>query len=83
MKDTIERWVKCVLTNAGNDTNQFGPHSTRSASTSAAKKSGLDMATNIKAVGWSNASTSALFYDKSSEQSPDADFGQSYLMFNG
>ena len=83
MKDTVERWIKCVLTNAGNDTNQFGAHSTRSASTSAAEKSGLDMATIIKAAGWSNASTFALFYDKLIEQSPDVNVGQSYLMFNG
>ena len=34
-KDTIGRWVKSVLANAGIDTNQFGAHSTRSASTSA------------------------------------------------
>ncbi|KAL9978098.1 hypothetical protein ACROYT_G015579 [Oculina patagonica] len=60
-KDTIGRWVKCVLTNAGIDTNQFGAHSTRSASTSAAKRSGLDMTTIMKAAGWSNASTFALF----------------------
>ncbi|KAL9965154.1 hypothetical protein ACROYT_G028915 [Oculina patagonica] len=78
-KDTTGRWVKCVLTNAGIDTNQFDAHSTRSASTSAAKRSGLDMTTIMKAAGWSNASTFALFYDKPIEQSPDANFGQAVL----
>ena len=78
-KDTMGRWVKCVLANAGIDTNQFGAHSTRSASTSAAKQSGLDIATIMTAAGWSNASTFALFYDKPIEQSPDANFGQAVL----
>ena len=57
---------------AGIDTNQVGAHSTRSAPTSAAKKSGLDMATIMKAAGWSNASPFALFYDKRMEQNLDA-----------
>lgn len=78
-KDTIGRWVKCVLANAGIDTNQFGAHSTRSAATSAAKRSGLDMTTIMRAAGWSNASTFARFYNKPIEHSPDANFGQAVL----
>lgn len=78
-KDTIGRWVKCVLANAGIDTNQFGAHSTRSASTSAAKRSGLDMTTIMRAAGWSNASTFARFYNKPIEHSPDVNFGQAVL----
>ena len=70
-KDTIGRWVKCVLANAGIDTNQFGAHSTHSASTLAAKRSGLDMTTIMRAAGWSNASTFARFYDKPIEHSLD------------
>ena len=68
-----------ALTNAGIDTNQFGAHSTRSASTSAAKTSGLDMTTIMKAAGWSNASTFALFDNKPIEHSPDVNFGQAVL----
>lgn len=78
-KDTIARWVRCVLANAGIDTNQFGAHSTRSVSTSAAKRSGLDLTTIMKAAGWSNASTFSRFYNKSIERSPDANFGQVVL----
>ena len=78
-KDTIGRWVKCVLANAGIDTHQFGAHSTRSASTSAAKRSGLDMTTIMRAAEWSNASTFAQFYNKPIEHSPDANFGQAVL----
>ena len=47
-KDAIGRWIKSVLANAGIDTSQFGSHSTRTASTSAAKNCGLDMATIMK-----------------------------------
>ena len=78
-KDTIGRWVKCVLANAGINTNQFGAHSTRSASTSAAKRSGLDMTTIMRAAEWSNASTFAQFYNKPIEHSPHVNFGQAVL----
>ena len=78
-KDTIARWVKSVLANACTDTHQFGAHSTRSASTSAAKRSGLDITTIMRAAGWSNASTFAQFYNKPIEHSPDANFGQAVL----
>ena len=58
---------------------QFGAHSTRSASTSAAKRSGLDITTIMRAAGWSNASTFAQFYNKPIEHSPDANFDQAVL----
>ena len=67
------------FSNAGIDANQFGAHSTRSASTSAAKRSGLDITTIIRAAGWSNASTFARFYSKPIEHSPDANFGKAVL----
>lgn len=73
-KDTIIRWIKSVLANSSIDTSQFGAHSTRAASTSAAKNCGLDMATIMKAAGWLNASTFALFYRKPIQQSSTADF---------
>ena len=67
-KDTIGRWTKSVLASDRIDTSQFGAHGTRAASTSAAKNCGLDMATIMKADGWSNASTFALFYHKPIER---------------
>lgn len=78
-KDTIGRWIKSVLANSSIDTSQFGAHSTRAASTSAAKNCGLDMATIMKAAGWLNASTFALFYRKPIQQSSTADFSQAIL----
>ena len=42
-KDTISRWIKDVLQKSGVDTSVFTAHSTRSASTSAAKVSQVPM----------------------------------------
>ena len=62
-RSTISRWIKTVMTNAGLE-NQYGPHSTRSASTSKAKKADVDLGTIVKTVGWANAKTFGKFYDK-------------------
>ena len=48
-KDTLARWIRDVLHKAGVDT-QFGAHSTRSASTSAAASKGLPIDIVSKAV---------------------------------
>ena len=55
--DTIKRWVKQVLTNAGIDTSTFTAHSTRSASTSVAANAGLPLQDIPQAAGWSSEST--------------------------
>lgn len=62
-RSTISRWIKTVMVNAGLE-EQYGPHSTRSASTSKAKSCGVDLNTIIKTAGWTNAKTFATFYDK-------------------
>ena len=62
--NTISRWVKCVMDEAGINTKIFKPHSTRAASTSAAHKANVSMAQILKSAGWSNASTFAKFYNK-------------------
>jgi hypothetical protein len=54
-KDTLSRWVKTVLCNAGVDMNMFKSHSTRSASTSAATRLGVNMQTIMRTAGWTNA----------------------------
>ena len=38
---TISRWIKSMLKRAGVDTSKFGAHSTRAASSSAAKQAGV------------------------------------------
>ena len=52
-----------MLHKAGVDT-QFGAHSTRSASTSAAASKGLPIDIVLKAAGWSSASTFTRFYKR-------------------
>ncbi|CAG2240323.1 unnamed protein product [Mytilus edulis] len=63
-KDTLGRWVKIVLQTAGVDITIYKPHSTRSASTSAALRCATSIDTILKAAGWSNESTFRKFYDK-------------------
>lgn len=63
--ETLSRWVKESLSESGIDTSIFSAHSTRHASTSAAKRSGVDIDLIRKTVGWSNnSSTFARFYDR-------------------
>ena len=63
-KETISRWIKSVLQLAGIDINKFKPHSVRSASTSAAKRTSTPLVTIMKTAGWSRASTFATYYNK-------------------
>ena len=62
-RDTIRRWTKQGLQEAGIDLSIFTPHSTRSASTSKAAKS-VSLRTILKTVGWRTASTFTRFYKK-------------------
>ena len=62
--ETISRWVKDTLDEAGIDTFTFSSHSTRSAATSCAKAQGLSLREIRGAAGWTNSQTFAKFYDK-------------------
>jgi hypothetical protein len=66
-KDTIARWVKSILKQAGIDTVKFTCHSTRAASTSCVKAAGLNLPQIMQSAGWSNSATFAKFYDKNIE----------------
>ena len=63
-KDTISRWVELTMKLAGIDTNTFQAHSCRSASTTAAKTSGLTLEEILRSAGWSNETTIAKYYKK-------------------
>ena len=63
-RETISRWVKLVLTDAGIDTLRFKPHSTRAASTSAASNVSVSLDDILQTAGWSSESTFAKFYYK-------------------
>ena len=75
--DTVSRWVKTTLVDAGIDTSKYSAHSTRSASTSAAKGNNISIATIMKSTGWSQESTFAKFYDK--PVAPRENFGLNSL----
>ena len=43
LRDTLSSWVKILLDAAGTDTMQFNPHSTRAASTTAARGNSVSL----------------------------------------
>ena len=63
-KDTISRWIKNVLTDAGIDTTRYHAHSTRAERTSAANATSLSIDSIMDAAGWSSENTFRKFYDK-------------------
>lgn len=63
-KDTISRWIRCVLREAGVNTEAYKPHSTRSASTAAAKRNCVPVEQIIHIAGWANSRMFARYYDK-------------------
>ena len=75
--DTVSRWIKTTLVNAGIDTSKYSAHSTRSASTSAAKGNSISITTIMKSAGWSQESTFTKFYQKPVE--PRENFGAELL----
>ena len=78
-KDTFARWIKVSLENAG--IKEFGPHSVRSASTSAAVDR-IDVDKVLEAGGWSNVHTFAKFYRRekcSNATCTSATFSQTVL----
>ena len=58
----IARWVKSMLAAAGIDITQFKAHSTRAASTSAARRLGVSTADILRSANWSRESTFERFY---------------------
>lgn len=63
-KDTIARWIRTVMSHAGINVNQYGPHSVRAASTSKAWEKGIPIQDILKQAGWSNAGTFQKYYNK-------------------
>ena len=63
-RDTISRWMKSVLCEAGIDICIFKPHSVRSASSSAAHARNIPIATILRTVGWSKDCVFRKFYNK-------------------
>lgn len=74
---TISRWIKETLSESGIDTSIFTAHST-----SAAKRSGVNIDIIRKTAGWSKSSiTFARFYDRYiMESSESSDFARSIIL---
>ena len=63
-KSTVAGWVKQILIMSGINTDVFKPDSTRSASSSHARLSGLSLSDILKRGSWSNKTTWEKFYNK-------------------
>ena len=61
---TVSRWFKNTLKLAGINTSKFGAHSTRAATTSAAKAASMPIDIIMQSVGWSQESTFGKHYNK-------------------
>lgn len=81
-RDTVARWITLVMSYAGLDTSRYGPHSTRSASTSAAERGGATIDDILKTAGWSSSSTFAKYY-KRDVNKDQLSFAQSVLNKGG
>ena len=79
-KNTVSRWLKHELKLAGIDTSTFGAHSTRAASTSAAKLKAqkLSITTIMDGDGWSFENTFMKYYNKTISK-PTNNFGNQLL----
>ncbi|GFO39548.1 reverse transcriptase/ribonuclease h/methyltransferase [Plakobranchus ocellatus] len=74
-RDTVSRWIRTLLDLSGIDLTLFTAHSTRAASTSAAARAGLPLASILNSAGWSSECTFARFYRKEIK----TNFGQALL----
>lgn len=68
--DTLARWIKYTLQHAGIDTSIYSAHSCRTASSSAAHRSGLNINQILRNCGWSNERTFAKWYQKPVTKDP-------------
>ena len=66
-RDTLSRWTLIVMKMAGLDTEKYKLHSTRGASTSAAKRLGVPINVIMRQASWKSVSSFAKYYDKKIE----------------
>ncbi|CAH3141537.1 unnamed protein product, partial [Porites evermanni] len=74
-KDTVSRWFKMGFKLTGIDSSTFSAHSTRAASTSAAKAQKLSNTTIMATAGWSSENTLTKYYNKTISKATD-NFGK-------
>ena len=76
--DTVSRWAKCMLQRSGVNIKTFTTHSTRTSATSKSYSIGVPLQDILSAALWSNAKTSAQFYNKPILEKHDT-FGKQLL----
>ena len=64
LRESISRWFKTVMQQAGIDITKFKPHSTRAASTSGAKRNAVPLENILTAAGWKSDCVFAKYYNK-------------------
>ena len=62
-RDTISRWIRSVMAEAGVDVTTFKPHSTRAAAASKAKNASVPLKEILDTAGWSSERTFDHFYN--------------------
>ena len=62
--ESIGRWIKFTMNEAGLDIGMFKAHSIRSATSSAADRNGVNVQQILKTAGWKNADTFMKYYKK-------------------
>ena len=80
--DTLSRWIKGELSNAGIDVTIFQAHSCRAASTSKARQQGIKISEILKRGCWSRENTFIKFYDKDIIKSNCNDFDYSSVVLS-
>jgi site-specific recombinase XerD len=65
--NTVANWIKDVMSLAGIDTTIFKAHSTRSATTSKAIRSGISIDNVLMVADWKHAGTFVKFYCPSTD----------------
>jgi hypothetical protein len=63
-KETISRWIRVVLHKAGIDTSVYKAHSTRAASSSAARDRNVPISDILATAGWACEKTFTIYYSK-------------------
>lgn len=63
-RDTLARWLRTLMGQAGINTEHFKPHSVRSAAVSKASTKHLPVAEIMAQAGWRRKSTFQKFYHK-------------------
>ena len=75
----VAYWIKELLELAGVDTSEFGAHSVRGASTTAALKKGVGLDLILQVADWSKNSTFRQFYYRPAQTNPAMEFGKAVL----